>query len=67
MTQKFDEGFALSIDLAAFVKDQLCAAADVASGRITPAEGRRLVTEGRNTIKAAEAALKLGMSARKAN
>jgi hypothetical protein len=59
MKTKFDRSFSASIDLTAFVKDQLRAAADVASGRITPAEGKRLVVEGRRTIKAAEAALKM--------
>src|SRR5438477_10479573 len=42
MTQKF----ALSIDLGTFVKDQLRAAADVASGRITPAEADALSPKG---------------------
>ena len=65
MTRKFDKSFTFSIELAALAKEQLRAAAHVASGRITPAEGRRLVAEGRKTIKAAEAALKLGTVARK--
>ena len=46
--------------LAALAKEQMSVAAEVANGRLTPAEGRVRAAEARKVLKAAELVMKLG-------
>ena len=52
--------FTFSVDLAALARDQLRTAADVASGRITPAQARARAAEARKVLNVAETIFKLG-------
>jgi hypothetical protein len=55
-----DDEIAVSFDAAAFNRAALETAADVASGRITPAEARKITAEQRRTLKAVELIIKFG-------
>jgi len=54
MKKKADDERIVSFDVAAFMKEQVRTAADIASGRITPSEARRRNAEARKVIKAIE-------------
>jgi hypothetical protein len=60
-----DENFSVSIDYAAFNKALNRTMADILSGRITPAEARRINAEQNRTLKAVEQVLKYGQTAKR--
>jgi hypothetical protein len=62
-----NDALAVSFDLSALAKDQLQLMADIASGRLTPAEGRARAGEGRKALKAAETILKLRQMAQRSD
>jgi hypothetical protein len=58
-----DDDVVVSFDIAAFVKAVTDVAADVASGRKTPAEGRAFVRKTNAVLRNFELAIKLGRGA----
>ena len=60
-----DDDVVVLFETGAFIKAMAKAAADVAGGRITPAEGRRIAAEGGRTLKAVAAAIRLGRTAKR--
>jgi hypothetical protein len=54
------DDMAVSFDAAAFNRAAIKTIADVVSGRITPAEARKINAEKRQTLRAVELIIKFG-------